>query len=162
NVDVTVGALVSAGIEDVFVTYTSTPSSAGAGLQPLTVNTLYGHWSSLQLTQTSNVSNAVGLIRHYTGSIDTTGTGAAITSLQLFPQPDSGTGLVSGSPNNGQYFSFVPSTASLGSPKVATTLAFDPSNVYTPTYRAKLTVSATLTNSATGAAIAGKIVSFTF
>jgi len=40
-VDVAVGGLFSEGLEDVFATYTSDPTTGS--------NTLYGHWSSLRL-----------------------------------------------------------------------------------------------------------------
>ena len=152
RVDVAVGGLSTEGLEDVFATYTADQSLA---------NSFYGHWRSLRLTLGSNVDNGIGFIRHYRGSIDTTGTGATVPMLQLFVQAVSGTGLVSLATNNGAYYRFVQETATISAPKAPTTLVFDNAGGFTATYRSSLAVGARLTNQRTGAPISGRTVTFT-
>jgi hypothetical protein len=134
SVDVAVGGLDAEGIEDVFATFTSEPTDAR--------NSLYGKWTSVPLRLSSSVTNGIGLINHYTASIDTSGTGANPQSVRLFVQAVSGTGLVSLATNNGAYYQFVPETATLGNPKAATSLTLQPpATPYVATYRSHLTVS---------------------
>src|SRR5262249_52970079 len=120
-----------------------------------------GHWRSLRLTVASSISNGIGLIRHYTGSIDTTSTGASVTSLRLFAQAVSGTGLVSWATNNGAYYRFIQETATLAAPPSTTSRACEQAGGYVATYRSTITVSAILTNAVSHAPIAGRAVTFT-
>src|SRR5205823_6273914 len=152
--DVAVGGLDAEGIEDVFATFTSEPTDGR--------NSLYGKWTSVPLRLSSRFSNGIGLIQHYTGSIDTSGTGANPESVRLFVQAVSGTGLVSLTTDNGAYYQFVPETATLANPKAATSLALQPpATPYVATYRSRFTVSALLSDAVTRAPIGNRGVTFT-
>lgn len=145
DVDVTVGGLLAAGIQEVFVTY----SAEGNG-------SLHGHWTSLKLTPGTQTSlpNGAGFAQHYTGSIPR---GTSLTAdLRSFVQAVGGNGLVTWASNDGAYYQVIDETATAADPKASTelTLAVPASG----TYRSTVDVSATLTT--LGAGLGGKRVSF--
>jgi hypothetical protein len=161
-VDVTVGGpmiAVTGGkrpdIEEVLATFTADKPASGR------VPSLYGTWSSVALTAGPFTTNGIGFIKHFTGVIPTAYTDPSLVRVMV--QAVGGNGLVSIASNNGRAFQFVPETATIGTPKVATRLRLQPeSGTYTATYKGSLAVSAKLTNLVTGAALGDRPVTFAF
>jgi hypothetical protein len=153
-IDATVGGARSADIEEVFATFTANQTD--------TPNSIYGHWASIRLTPGTTTTNTTGLLRHYTGALETGDTNASPQDIRLFIQAVGGNGLVSTVTNNGSFYRLDTQTATLGSPKLSTNLAFQqPTGTpYNATYRVPLHVSARLTNRVLGTPIAGKPLTF--
>ncbi|MDQ4038399.1 MAG: Ig-like domain-containing protein, partial [Actinomycetota bacterium] len=130
----------SAGIQEVWVTYTGEPGSP-----------LHGEWASLNLVQDLNDSTL------WTGSLTPVGQDPA--AIRYVVQAANGVGLVSLNDNQGFYF--IPGiTAGTVDPEaVATTLSFGSGIPTSGSYGANLPVSAALTTDA-GAPVAGQLVTF--
>jgi len=142
EVTVIVGGLLSVGIEDVFATYTGEAGS------------LHGAWASTPLAGVSDVSRGDAFARVYQGTIPLGGTNA--NDLRVVIQAAGGNGLVTWASNDGAYYRVPNETATIDSPKIATTLSLTvPAS---GAYRTTVPVSAVLT--AAGAPLAGKPVAF--
>jgi hypothetical protein len=100
--------------------------------------------NDLRVTQTAKTDTT--FTRVYTGEINTAGTGAGPADLRLFAQAVTGTGLVSSRTNESALFQVLHETATLASPKMATSLLLKPLD-RPPTFGAQVRVSAILSDS---------------
>ncbi len=150
HVDVTAGSLSSVGIDGILATYTALPGAS----------TLYGHFRSISLIAGAPGGGAgPGFFAHYTGDIETAGTGAAPSDVRLLIQAVGGNGLVSYRTGQGNLLGIASETATATSPKIATSLALTAPATATATYGTSINVSARLTDPS-GAPLSGKTVSF--
>ena len=154
RVSVTVSGRVTPDVQDVWETYTATSGP------------LLGSWKSTRLSAGPTTLGRPGtgtLTRVYSGTIDPAdGTVAPRdpTAVLVDIQAVGGNGLASYATNGGLHYQIVDQTATAASPKRTPSLAIvAPASA---TYRAKVPVTATLLNAATGAPIAGKRVVFKF
>ncbi|HEY6959468.1 MAG TPA: hypothetical protein VI814_11645 [Candidatus Limnocylindria bacterium] len=148
HVDVTAGALSSVGIDSILATYTAVPGTSS----------LYGHFRSIVLSAGPHtVGGNGGFFAHFTGDIETSGTGASPSDVRVLIQAIGGNGLVSYRTGQGNLLSITTDTATATAPKTTTSLALTaPSSAL---YGDLLAVSAKLTT-ADGLPVAGKTISF--
>ncbi len=134
-------APASAGVHDVWITYTGLPGSPH-----------YGRWESSPLT--SPGSNGIGT---WTGSFPLNGADAA--KMRFIVQAANGFGAVAANTNFGR--TFVPGTSTLdgiGQLNTPTTVTFQPAPAAGGFYRATIPLSAQLLGG--GAPLAGKMIQF--
>jgi hypothetical protein len=161
HVDLTVNGSTAAGIFDVLVNYTVPPSAGATGkwktcsLVPNRIDdpkttTISCGGAGFTTTATTSTSGPTGTsVSHYFGDINPSvfGTGTPVTSLQLAFQAVTDTGLVSTRNNDGLYYSFVPQTATIGSPKANTSITINSTPLAPVTYGLNATFTATLQSS---------------
>ena len=131
----------SAGIQEVWVTYTSERGGP-----------LYGQWTSLDLTQDPVDSTL------WTGSL-TPPAGQDPAAIRYFVQAANGVGLVGLDDNQGVYFTPGVTAGVINPSAVDTALTFGAGIPATGAYGATLPVSARLTTDG-GAGVAGRLVTF--